>query len=65
MEVRLSPGKGDLMGLTYARSRLGEWRDELASDEWFPCPSCGGRRLWVDQGGRNCYCARVPGRGSC
>jgi len=51
------------MGLMYARNRLGEWRDELVPDEWFPCPSCGGRGLWVDQGSRNCYCARCTGTG--
>jgi hypothetical protein len=63
MEVHLSPGRGDLMGLMFARNRVGAWRDDLAPDEWFPCPSCGGRGLWVDQSGRNCYCARCTGTG--
>ncbi len=63
MQVHLSPGRGDLMGLMFARNRVGAWRDELAQEEWSPCPSCSGRGLWVDQGGRNCYCARCTGTG--
>ena len=63
MEVQLSAGKGNLMGLMFVRNRVGAWRDKLAPEEWFSCPSCRGRGLWVDQGGRNCYCVRCSGTG--
>lgn len=63
MGVRLFRGQGNLMGLMFARNRVRTWRDELASEEWSPCPSCGGRGLWVDQGCGNRYCARCSGTG--
>jgi hypothetical protein len=62
MEEHISPGRGDLMGLTYARNRVGEWRDELAPDEWFPCPECHERGLWMEDG-RQRRCHRCYGTG--
>ena len=63
MEVQLSHGQGNLMGLMFARNRVGTWRDELAPGQWFACPACGGRGLWVDGDGTNRYCARCTGTG--
>ena len=61
MEAQLP--RGSIMMLMYARNAVGVYRDKLAPREWFRCPSCGGRGLWVDQGGRNCCCARCNGTG--
>lgn len=63
MEVQLSRGQGNLMGLMFARNAVGACRDKLAPGEWLRCPTCGGRGLWVDQGGGNRYCPRCSGTG--
>lgn len=63
MEVQLSRGQGNLMGLMFARNRVGTRRDMLAPGQWFRCPSCGGRGLWVEGDRTNRYCARCTGTG--
>ena len=63
MEVQLSRGQGNLMGLMFARNRVGTWRNMLAPGEWFACPACGGRGLWVDGDRTNRYCPRCSGTG--
>jgi len=54
---------GNIMSLMHARNCVGAYRDKLAPQEWFRCPSCGGRGLWVDGGDRNRYCKRCSGTG--
>ena len=51
------------MMLMYARNAVGAYRTKLAQGEWFRCPSCGGRGLWVDEGGTNRYCSWCSGTG--
>ena len=41
---------GNIMSLMHARNCVGTYRDKLSPEEWFRCPSCGGRGLWVDSG---------------
>ena len=41
---------GNIMSLMHARNCVGAYREKLAPQEWFRCPSCGGRGLWVDSG---------------
>ncbi len=57
------PLGNNIMSIMHARNCVGAYRDRLARSEWFPCPSCGGRGLWVDQDGRNRYCKRCTGTG--
>ena len=54
---------GNIMSLMHARNCVGAYRDRLAPQEWFRCPSCGGRGLWVDGGDSNRYCKRCSGTG--
>jgi len=41
---------GNITSLMHARNCVGTYRDKLSPEEWFRCPSCGGRGLWVDSG---------------
>ncbi len=52
---------GDIMTLMHARNAVETYRGKLAPWEWFRCPSCGGRGLWVNNGNR--YCRRCSGTG--
>ena len=54
---------GNITTLMHARNAVGAYRDKLAPWEWFRCPSCGGRGLWVNRNGENRYCPRCSGTG--
>ena len=43
MEEVLLSGHGYVLDLLHAYSRVNAYRDELAPEEWFWCPDCGGR----------------------
>ena len=54
---------GNITTLMHARNAVGAYRDKLAPWEWFRCPQCGGRGLWVNRNGENRYCPRCSGTG--
>jgi hypothetical protein len=59
LEQMLRTG-GDMVACMHAINHVAAYRRDMAPDE---CPDCGGRGMWVDQGSRNCYCARCTGTG--
>jgi hypothetical protein len=54
---------GNITTLMHARNAVGAYRDKLAPWEWFRCPQCGGRGLWVNRNGENRYCPRCSETG--
>lgn len=63
-EVLLS-GHGYVLDLLHAYGRVNAYRDELAPEEWFWCPDCGGRGggAWLFDEEPHRYCGACSGTG--
>jgi hypothetical protein len=52
-------GHGNLFEFQHLWNDMVTCRKQLTPAEWIPCPECGGRGTWVDNG--NHWCPRCSG----